>query len=107
MKYEQFIKEVTPSAEEIICECLKMTDEGYQEYKEDIMTGVVKTNAPYILKFFQVMFEIIDKHIATRKAENQDDDVEREIKLYDLMDKHNCDRDVAELLLQDQEERNT
>ena len=35
---------------------------------------------------------------------NQDDDVARELKLYEIMDKHNCDRDVAELLLQDQEE---
>jgi hypothetical protein len=101
MKYEQFIKEVTPSVNEIIYECLQMTDEGYQEYKEDIMNGVVKTNAPYILKFFQVVFEIIDKHRATRKAENQDDDVAQELKMYDLMDKHGCDRDVAELLLQD------
>lgn len=36
---------------------------------------------------------------------SNDDNVEREIKIYDLMDKHNCDRDVAELLLQDQEEK--
>ncbi|WP_313341169.1 hypothetical protein [Lacrimispora sp.] len=62
MKYEQFIKEVTPSVNEIICECLKMSDEGYQEYKEDIMNGVIETNVPYLLKFFQVVFEIIEKH---------------------------------------------
>lgn len=31
------------------------------------------------------------------------EDVTQELKLYDLMDKHNCDRDVAELLLRDQE----
>lgn len=35
---------------------------------------------------------------------NQDSDVTQELKLYDLMDKHNCNRDVAELLLQDQQE---
>lgn len=105
MKYEQFIEEVTPSVNEIICECLKMTDVGYQEYKKDIMTGVVKTDAPYILKFFQVVFEIIDKHRAAREAENQNDDVTQELKIYEVMDKHNCDRDVAELLLQDQKER--
>ncbi len=34
---------------------------------------------------------------------NQDSDVTQELKLYDLMDKHSCDRDVAELLLRDQE----
>lgn len=106
MKYEQFIKEVTPSVNEIICECLIMTDERYQEYKEDITAGVVKTNAPYILKFFQVVFEIIDKHRATREAENLDDGVTQELKLYDLMEKHNCNRDIAELLLQDQKGRN-
>lgn len=99
MKYEQFIKEVTPSVNEIICECLIMTDERYQEYKEDITAGVVKINAPYILKFFQVVFEIIDKHRATRKAENQG------FKVHAIMDKHNVDRDVTELLLQNQEKR--
>ena len=33
----------------------------------------------------------------------QDDDVSQELKLYDIMDKNNCDREVAELLLQDEE----
>lgn len=32
------------------------------------------------------------------------DDVARELKLYDLMDDLGCDRDEAELLLQDEEE---
>lgn len=36
---------------------------------------------------------------------NQDSDVTHELKLYGVMDKHNCDRDVAELLLRDQEEQ--
>lgn len=35
---------------------------------------------------------------------NQDSDVNQELKIYDYMDKHNCDRNVAELLLQDQED---
>jgi hypothetical protein len=34
----------------------------------------------------------------------QDDDVAYELLFYDLIDKHICDRDVEELLLQDQEE---
>ncbi|WP_349674374.1 hypothetical protein [Lacrimispora sp.] len=34
---------------------------------------------------------------------NQDSDVTQELKLYEVMDRHNCDRDVAELLLRDQE----
>ncbi|MEY8356979.1 hypothetical protein AALB39_27045 [Lachnospiraceae bacterium 54-53] len=33
----------------------------------------------------------------------QDDDVAQELQLYEIMDKHNCDRDVAELLFQDRE----
>lgn len=32
------------------------------------------------------------------------DDVGRELKLYDIMDDRGCDRDTAELFLQDQEE---
>lgn len=35
---------------------------------------------------------------------NQDSDVTQELKLYEVMDKHGCDRDVAEILLRDQEE---
>ena len=30
----------------------------------------------------------------------------RELRLFDIMDEHNVDMDVAELLLQDQEEEN-
>lgn len=32
------------------------------------------------------------------------DDVAHELKLYDIMDDRGCDRDTAELLLQDEEE---
>ena len=38
------------------------------------------------------------------EAEVSCDDVARELKLYDLMDDLGCDRDEAELLLQDEEE---
>lgn len=38
------------------------------------------------------------------EAEVSYDDVARELKLYDLMDDLGCDRDEAELLLQDEEE---
>lgn len=39
-----------------------------------------------------------------RERMESTDDVARELKLYDLMDDAGCDRDTAELLLQDQEE---
>ncbi|WP_347062325.1 hypothetical protein [Hungatella hathewayi] len=42
------------------------------------------------------------KQLAT--VEVSRDDVARELKLYDLMDDLGCDRDEAELLLQDEEE---
>lgn len=38
------------------------------------------------------------------EAEVSCDDVARELKLYDIMDDRGCDRDTAELLLQDEEE---
>jgi len=56
-----------------------------------------------------IIFELV-KNLANLRSVlgvDNDDDVEREIKLYDYMDKHNCDRDVAELLLRDQEEDRT
>ena len=52
-----------------------------------------------------IIFELVAALSILRSVlEAQGDDVEQEIKLYDFMDKHNCDRDVAELLLQDQKE---
>ncbi|GLC82074.1 hypothetical protein [Lacrimispora brassicae] len=53
-----------------------------------------------------MIFELM-KGLSTLRSvlEIEEDDVEREIKIYDFMDKHNCDRDVAELLFQDQEEK--
>ena len=38
-----------------------------------------------------------------KEMKNQDEDVTQELKLYEVMDKHGYDRDVAELLLRDQE----
>ena len=56
-----------------------------------------------------IIFELVKALSNLRSVLDADneDDVEREIKIYDLMDKHNCDRDVAELLLQDREENET
>ena len=53
---------------------------------------------------YDIIYEIM-KNLSNLRSvlDSGDDDVEHEIKLYELMDKHNCDRDVAELLLQDQE----
>lgn len=34
--------------------------------------------------------------------DNVDDEIDHTLKLYDLMDKHHCDRDVAELLMEDE-----
>lgn len=48
--------------------------------------------------------ELHEVRIRLSALEEQGDDVEREIKLYDLMDKYHCDMDVAEALLEDQEE---
>ncbi len=36
-----------------------------------------------------------------------DEILDREIALYELMDRYNCDRDVAVLILQDQEQNET
>lgn len=52
-----------------------------------------------------IIFELTEDLSKLRSVlEAEGDDVEQEIKLYDFMDKHNCDRDVAELLLRNQEE---
>lgn len=53
-----------------------------------------------------IIFELVKSLINLRSVLDADsvDDAEREFKIYDYMDKHNCDRDVAEILLRDQEE---
>lgn len=57
-----------------------------------------------IESYDKAMEELHEVREQLKVMTNQDDDVARELKLYEIMDKHNCDRDVAELLLQDQEE---
>lgn len=52
-----------------------------------------------------IIFELVAGLSNLRSVlEAEGDDVEQEIKLYDFMDKHNCDREVAELFLQHQKE---
>lgn len=52
-----------------------------------------------------IIFELIAGLSNLRSVlEAEGDDVEQEIRLYDFMDKHNCDREVAELLLRNGEE---
>ena len=53
-----------------------------------------------------IIFELMKDLSNLRNALIADDNAEKEIKLYELMDKHGCDYDVAELLLQDQKGRN-
>ena len=51
-----------------------------------------------------IIFELVAGLSNLRSVlEAEGDDVEQEIRLYDVMDKHNCDREVAELLLRNEE----
>ncbi|WP_395549216.1 MULTISPECIES: hypothetical protein [unclassified Lacrimispora] len=56
-----------------------------------------------IESYDKAMEELHEVRSCLKAMKTQDDDVSQELKLYDIMDKHNCDRDVAELLLQGQE----
>lgn len=57
-----------------------------------------------IESYDKAMEELYEVREQIKAIKSLDDDVSQEIKLYEVMDKHGCDRDVAELLLQDQEE---
>lgn len=56
-----------------------------------------------IESYDKAMEELHEVREQLKAMKPQDDDVSQELKLYDLMDKNNCDREVAELLLQDEE----
>ena len=56
-----------------------------------------------IESYDKAMSELQEIKEQLKAMKPQDDDVSQELKLYDLMDKNNCDREVAELLLQDEE----
>lgn len=56
-----------------------------------------------IESYDKAMSELHEVREQLKAMKPQDDDVSQELKLYDLMDKNNCDREVAELLLQDEE----
>ncbi|WP_024295619.1 hypothetical protein [Lacrimispora indolis] len=58
-----------------------------------------------IENYDKAMEELQEVKGQLKAIKHQDDDVAQELKLYEIMDKHNCDRDVAELLFQDQEEK--
>lgn len=56
-----------------------------------------------IESYDKAMEELQEVKEQLKAMKPQDDDVSQELKLYDIMDKNNCDREVAELLLQDEE----
>lgn len=56
-----------------------------------------------IESYDKAMKELQEVKEQLKAMKPQDDDVSQELKLYDIMDKNNCDREVAELLLQDEE----
>lgn len=57
-----------------------------------------------IESYDKAMEELQELREQLKAMAGQDEDVAQELKIYEVMDKHNCDRDVAELLLRDQEE---
>ncbi len=57
-----------------------------------------------IESYDKAMEELQEVREQLKAMKPQEDDVSQELKLYDLMDKHDCDRDIAELLLRDQVE---
>lgn len=56
-----------------------------------------------IESYDKAMEELYEVREQIKAMKSLNDDVSQEIKLYEVMDKQGCDRDVAELLLQDQE----
>lgn len=56
-----------------------------------------------MLKSYDRAMEELHQIRELMESMNVLDDVVRQLKLYELMDKHDCDMDTAELLLEDQE----
>lgn len=57
-----------------------------------------------IESYDKAMEELQEVREQLKAMKDQDKDVTKELKLYEVMDKQGYDRDVAELLLRDQEE---
>lgn len=86
-------------------------DQGYFGEKVESPKDAWKIMGPYfdhagvkVSIVNDIIFELMKELSKLSNVLAADEDVERELKLYELMDKHNCDRDVAELILRDQEE---
>lgn len=58
-----------------------------------------------IESYDKAMEELYEVREQLKAMKGKDDDVAHELKLYEVMDQHGSDRDVAELLLQDKEEQ--
>ena len=86
--------------------------EGYFSESLETSQNTWKIGSPFYEKagikadiVNDIIFELVAGLSNLRSVlEAESDDVEQEIRLYDFMDKHNCDREVAELLLQNQKE---
>lgn len=62
MSYKELVQSVMPMAIEIMSECIKMPDEVYQEYKEEMKQYIDDLNTPWICSFFGEVFSIIEEY---------------------------------------------
>lgn len=62
MTFDDFVRESTPMVCEIVCECLKMNDEEYQEYKAEMETEMDKLGKPWIMEFWRDVFSLITSY---------------------------------------------
>lgn len=62
MTFDDFVKETTPLVHEIICECLKMSSDEYQEYKTDMWAEFGKIGKPWLMQFWADVFSLIESY---------------------------------------------
>lgn len=62
MTFDDFVRESTPMVYEIICECLKMNAEEYQEYKAEMETEMGKLGKPWIMNFWRDVISLIESY---------------------------------------------
>lgn len=105
-RYNHMVESYDGAMEEI----LELSEENKRlKAREDPLLVIMSDEfrmSESILKYAKNDEVITIRLICRRIRERMEstDDVAHELKLYDLMDKQECDRDTAELLLRDKEE---
>lgn len=96
-RIEKLIECIHDLIEEDVVEICGTSENCFNYVLYDVLDGIRKNNK----RLDTIMTEAVRIKEQPKEGRTME---EREIRVFDIMDEHNCDMDVAEALLEDEEE---